>query len=77
MLEKEYQFFLDNKEDLIQKYLNNFIIIVNNEVVGSFEKKSDALKFASKNYETGKFLLEFCTTDKLFYEFSFVNWAIA
>ncbi len=58
MLEKEYQFFLANKEELIKKYPGKFIVIKDEEVVGVYETLQDALGTSAKAYPLGTFLIQ-------------------
>lgn len=58
MLEKEYEYFLANKESLLKKYLNKFIVIIDNQVVGSYATQEEALSESSKKYAVGTFLIQ-------------------
>ncbi len=61
MLEKEYQYFVNNKEALFQRYPNKFIILVGEEVKGAFDTLEEAYESAVNNYEAGSFLIDQCT----------------
>lgn len=37
-LDKDFQFFLDNKSELEKKYPNEYVVIVNRRVVGFFQE---------------------------------------
>ena len=43
-LEKEYNYFIKNKEGLLKSFLNKFIVIINDTVVGDFDSQEEALK---------------------------------
>ena len=58
MLDKEYQYFLGNKKDLIKKYSGKFIVIKGEEVVGVYETLQEALKISAKAYSLGDFLIQ-------------------
>ncbi len=58
MLEKEYAYFLKNKETLLQKYPDQFIVIINETVVGNYVTQEEALKEASSKYALGTFLIQ-------------------
>ena len=58
MLEKEYQYFLKNKDTLLKKHEGKFIVIVGNEVVGSYSSREEALKKASSKHDIGTFLIQ-------------------
>ena len=58
MLEKEYKYFLNNKSSLLQKYPNQFVVIVDETVVGNYASQEEALKEASKTHALGTFLIQ-------------------
>lgn len=58
MLEKEYQYFLKHKDALLKKHEGKFIVIVGNEVVGSYSSREEALKEASSKHDIGTFLIQ-------------------
>ena len=58
MLEKEYQYFLKHKDALIKAHEGKFIVIIGNEVVGSYSSREEALKEASSKHEIGTFLIQ-------------------
>jgi UDP-N-acetylglucosamine 2-epimerase len=61
MLEKEFQYYLDNQQELVKKYNGKVIVIIGNEVVGVYKNELDALKESQKEYEQGTFLIQKCT----------------
>lgn len=63
-LEKEYNYFLKNKEALLKKYENKFIVIVDEGVVGGFDTQEAALRYASKEYKLGTFLIQRVSMDE-------------
>lgn len=58
MLEKEYDYFLKNKETMLREYENKFIVIVGEQVVGSYASQDEALKESSQKYAIGTFLIQ-------------------
>ena len=56
-INEELQYFESIEQELVQKYLNKFIVVHNKEVVGNFDKDAEAYAFASKKYEAGTFLI--------------------
>lgn len=64
MLEKEYKYFNDNQDDIIKKYLNKFIVIKGEQIIGSYDTEEDALKDTLKNNKLGTFLLQFVSASK-------------
>ena len=57
-LEKEYNYFLKNRQSLLNDYKNQFIVIVGEHVVGSYPTQEDALKDASSKHQIGTFLIQ-------------------
>lgn len=60
MLEKEFQYYIENQEALVKKYNGEAIVIINNEVVGVYETELEAYLASKENYEIGTFLIQKC-----------------
>lgn len=60
MLEKEFQYYLDNQEELVNKYNGKFIVIKNNSVIGAYSSHSEAYNESLKTEELGTFLIQHC-----------------
>ncbi len=65
MLEKEYKFYQDNKEYLLKKYLNRYLIIIDNKVVDDFASYEEALYKTQEKYELGTFLIQKCSSEDI------------
>ena len=61
MLEKEYEYYLKHKNSLIEKYVGKYIIIKNNDVIGAYESKEDAIKQTQIKHKIGTFLIQLCS----------------
>ncbi len=59
MLEKEFKYFQEHEKELLEKYLNKFIVIIGNEVIASYDSKEEALKETIKSHELGTFLIHY------------------
>ena len=59
-----YQYFLDNKKELVKKYAGLYIVIVNCEVVGSYADDKVAYDEAVEKYGLGNFLIQLCTENE-------------
>lgn len=70
-LEKEFQFFLDNRADLVKKYKGKVIVIRDRAVVGVFETEPEAVAESQKKFELGTFLVQKCAEDKESYSHTF------
>lgn len=60
MLEKEFQYYLDNQADFVKKHANKFLVIKNQEVVGVYDTKENAYDDATSKFELGTFLIQQC-----------------
>lgn len=61
MLEKEFQYYLENQKELVEKYLNRFIVIKNDKVIGDYNSELEALNETVKSGEKiGTFLIQHC-----------------
>ena len=56
-MHKNFDFYVEHQSELTKKYNGEYIIIVNQEVVGNFENLEKAFEFANKKYRPGEFLL--------------------
>lgn len=61
MLNKEFQFYLDNQNELLKQYKGKFVVIVGQSVVGSYRTFKDAVVRSAKKYALGTFLVQECT----------------
>jgi hypothetical protein len=61
MLDKEFQYYLDNQSELIKKYNGRFVVIIGEEVVGNYDSYEQALFVSMGKYELGTFLIQECT----------------
>ena len=58
MLEKEYKYYRDNKEEFVKKYLGKHIVIQNDKVIGIYNSLEDAITNSLKDNELGTFLVK-------------------
>lgn len=59
-LEREFQYYLDHQEELVARYNGKYIVIINQQVVGSYDAEIEAIEESSKNYDLGTFLVQKC-----------------
>jgi len=60
-LDKEFQWYLNHQEELVEKYNGRFIVIKENEVIGDYDKIGDAVRETAKKHEMGTFLVQKCS----------------
>lgn len=56
-LDKEYNFYFDNKGKLIEKYLDKWIVIKGNKIIGYYNNLNDAIELTSLNHKFGTFMV--------------------
>lgn len=71
MLEKEFQYYLENQKELVKLYINKFIVIKNNEVIGVYDSHSEAYNASLESNELGTFLIQHCLPGELGYAQTF------
>ncbi len=60
MLEREFNYFLDNQNELVKKHRGKYVVIVADKVVGEFESDAAAYFETIKKYQLGTFLIQLC-----------------
>lgn len=60
MLEKEFKYYVDNQQNLLKEYNGKFIVIRNNEVVGSYNSHIEAYNASKGAYDPGTYLIQHC-----------------
>lgn len=61
MLVREFEYYLENQQELVRQYNGKYIVIIGETVVGSYEKQDQALFETQKEYELGTFLIQKCS----------------
>jgi len=59
-LKKEFQYYLEHQDELVEKYNGQFVVIKNNKVIGSYDNEMDAVRQTVKEHELGTFLIQKC-----------------
>ena len=63
-IEKELEYFESHEQELIEKYLNKFIVIRDCTVEGAYDSDSEAYNKASKKFKDENFLIRQCLKDR-------------
>lgn len=71
MLEKEFDYYLNNEKDLSSKYGGMYIVIVGESVVGAYPSFEIALFESKKTMEKGSFLIQQCLNSTVAYTSTF------
>jgi len=53
----EYKFYMKNKDKLVRKYLNKWVAIKGNKILGCYNNLGDAVELTSLDYEVGSFMV--------------------
>ena len=57
-LRKEFQFYRDSQDEMVQKYDGKVVAIKNGKVLGAYDSASEALSQTQKTHELGSFLIQ-------------------
>lgn len=60
MLKTEFEFYLNNQSELVDKYKGKYLVIKNEKVIGVYDSEIDAYTNAVKTEEAGTFLIQEC-----------------
>jgi len=60
MLEKDFEYYLQHQDELVQKYSGKFLLIFQEQVVGDYPTFEEAIREASKKYGLGNVLIQKC-----------------
>ena len=63
-LEKEFKYYIDHQNELIDEYNEKFIVIKNCTVIGVYDSDLEAIEETSKKEELGTFLVQKCEPGK-------------
>lgn len=58
--DKNYQFFVKNRNVLVKKYAGKYVVITNQEVAGSFDDENEAYIQAATRFGLGNFFIHKC-----------------
>ena len=66
-LEKEFNYYLEHQQELVNKYKGKIIVIKDNEVLGAFSSEIEAINKTSEKHELGTFLIQKCEPGRASY----------
>ena len=67
MLENEYQWFLENYNDLFKQYGISFLAIKNRSVLGVYQSYAEGVKKTLQKEEAGTFIVQKCNGEESAY----------
>jgi len=59
-LEKEFDYYIENQDQFVEKYNGKVIVLKDNQVIGVYGSEAEAVKETSKKHEIGTFLVQRC-----------------
>ena len=68
-----YNYFNDNKKDIVEKYGGMFVVITGDGVVGSFVTEMEAYTHAKAKYGLGNFIIQPCIANEEEYTHTFYS----
>lgn len=71
MLEKEFQYYLENQKELVNEYDGKYIVIIGHDVVGVYDSEQEAYFDSETKYKSGTFLVQFCEAGESSYTQTF------
>lgn len=77
MLHKEFEYYLTNQKELIQKYEGHFIVIKDEKVIGSYASRIEAYNETKKHHKLGTFIIQLCEADKNAYSHTFHSLSVS
>ena len=60
ILEKEFKYYLEHQEELVEKYKGKFVVIKDCKVIDAFDSEMEAIQKTVEKYELGTFLVQKC-----------------
>lgn len=60
MLQAEFDYFIQNQDDLVASYGGKVIVIKNQRVIGAYDTEWEAYVETQKEHELGTFLIQAC-----------------
>lgn len=72
----DFQWFLDNYDNLYQKYGHKVFAIQNKKIIGIFDDKNLAIDEISQTYGLGNFIVQECNGDESAYMCYITSWEL-
>ena len=69
--EKEFNYYLENQEELVKKYNGKVIVIKDGVVLGAYDSDLEAIDATKINHTPGTFLMQLCAPGKESYTQTF------
>lgn len=63
----DFDFFIENYQNLYEKYGHKFLAVKNKEILGAYDSVEDTIKDLAPAYEVGSYIIQECTGDESAY----------
>ena len=63
-LKEQFNWYIENQQDLVDKYNGKILVIKDKEVAGVYESEDIALLEATQKFGLGNFIIQLCTPGK-------------
>lgn len=60
LLEKEFDYYVEHQEELVNKYDGKVVVIKDQKVIGIFNSEIEAITETKKEHELGTFFVQRC-----------------
>lgn len=60
----DYEWFLDNYDDLFKTYGDSYLAIKNKQVIGKYKSFAEGVRETQKSEPLGSFIVQFCNGNK-------------
>lgn len=73
---EDFDFFLEQYEELYKKYGKCFVAIKNKKILGIFHTEEEAIDITSSEYGLGEFIIQECNGDESGYTNYITSWEL-
>lgn len=72
----DFQWFLDNYDELYQRYGHKVFAIQNKKILGLYDNKNEAINITAQKYKLGTFIIQECNGDESAYTCYITSWEL-
>lgn len=76
MRDDDFKWFVENYDNLYQKYGHKFIAIKDKQVLGAYDSVIEAIDVTAQKYSVGTFIVQECNGDSSAYTASITTFGI-
>jgi hypothetical protein len=70
MLETEWEFYENNRDELVEKYCGKYLVISGNKVVSAYDDEETAYQETVKTIPLGSFMIHHITEEEEIFQIS-------